>query len=141
MCCRGLHRVASAAYLSPFPFCALPCVAPYCARSGIRVVSTPHHRRLDLRLQREEVLDRKATIGPPALGNLQHLLCRRRVIKAIDLLDGSAECEVTRQNHVGTVKGDDEKAMHRPRADARDRRECTSISSSEHCRKIWSLSS
>jgi hypothetical protein len=46
------------------------------------------------------------------------------VIKAIDLLDGPKDCEVTCQNHVGTVKGDDEKAMHHPRADAQDRCEC-----------------
>ncbi len=88
------------------------------------MVSMPLHRRLDLRLRREEVVDRKATIGPPALGNLQHLRLGRHVIKAIDLLDGPTDCEVTRQNHVGRGKGDDEKAMHRARADARDRREC-----------------
>jgi hypothetical protein len=84
----------------------------------------PLHRRLDLRLRREEVVDRKATIGPPVLGNLQHLLLGRNLIKAIDLLNGPADCKVTCQNHIGTVKGDDEKAMHRPRADARDRRGC-----------------
>jgi hypothetical protein len=82
------------------------------------------HCRLDLRLRREEVVDSKATIGPPALGNLQHLLFGRHVIMAIDLLDGPEDCEVTCQNHIGTVKGDDEKALHRPRTDARDRREC-----------------
>src|SRR5918997_4246289 len=40
MRCRDLHRVANPAYLSRFPFSALPCVAPYCAPGGIRVVST-----------------------------------------------------------------------------------------------------
>src|SRR5215208_2955452 len=39
MRCRGLPGVANPAYLSRFPFCALPCVAPYCALGGLRVVS------------------------------------------------------------------------------------------------------
>ncbi len=39
MRCGGLHKLADPAYLSPFLFSALPCVAPYCARGGIRVVS------------------------------------------------------------------------------------------------------
>ena len=76
-----------------------------------------------MRLRREEVVDRKTAIRPPALGAPQHLLFGRHLIKAIDLPDGPADCEVTRQNHSGTVKGDDEKAVHRPRAYARDRRE------------------
>src|SRR5215208_5971111 len=37
--CRGLPRVANPRYLSLFPFSALPCVAPYCAPGGVRVVS------------------------------------------------------------------------------------------------------
>src|SRR5918995_2681700 len=37
----GLPRVAKLVYLSQFLFCGLPSVAPYCARGGIRVVSTP----------------------------------------------------------------------------------------------------
>jgi hypothetical protein len=39
MRCRGLHRLANPAYLSRFLFCDLPCVAPYCVPSGVRVVS------------------------------------------------------------------------------------------------------
>jgi hypothetical protein len=39
MPCRGLHRVANAAYLRGFLFPALPCVAPYCVPGGVRVVS------------------------------------------------------------------------------------------------------
>src|SRR5918998_6763166 len=39
MRCRGLHGLANPAYLSWFPFSALPCVAPYCVPGGIRVVS------------------------------------------------------------------------------------------------------
>ena len=37
--CRGLHEVANPPYLSLFHFSTLLRVAPYCARSGIRVVS------------------------------------------------------------------------------------------------------
>jgi hypothetical protein len=37
--CRGLHRLADVAYLSGFLCCALPYVAPYCVRGGVRVVS------------------------------------------------------------------------------------------------------
>ncbi len=76
-----------------------------------------------MRLRREEVVDRKTAIRPPALGDPQHLLFGRHLIKAIDLLDDPADGEVTRQNHSRTVKGEDEKAVRRPRADARDRRE------------------
>src|SRR5215211_5730345 len=39
MCCRGLHGLANAPFLRRFPFSALPCVAPYCVRGGIRVIS------------------------------------------------------------------------------------------------------
>jgi hypothetical protein len=39
MRCRGLLGVANPAFLEGFPFSALPCVAPYCAPGGIRVVS------------------------------------------------------------------------------------------------------
>jgi hypothetical protein len=39
MCCRGLHELANAPYLSRFLFSGLPCVAPYCAPGGVRVVS------------------------------------------------------------------------------------------------------
>jgi hypothetical protein len=39
MRCRGLHSLANPAYLSPFPFSALPSVAPYCIPGGVRVVS------------------------------------------------------------------------------------------------------
>jgi hypothetical protein len=34
-----LHELANPAYLSRFPFSALPCVAPYCVPGGVRVVS------------------------------------------------------------------------------------------------------
>src|SRR5215208_3051859 len=37
--CRGVQGLANPAYLSRFPFSALPCVAPYCVPSGVRVVS------------------------------------------------------------------------------------------------------
>jgi hypothetical protein len=36
---RGLPMVANPPYLGRFLFSALPRVAPYCARSGVRVVS------------------------------------------------------------------------------------------------------
>ena len=39
MRCRGLHRFAIPPYLGRFPFCVLPCVAPYCVPGGVRVVS------------------------------------------------------------------------------------------------------
>src|SRR5215208_6379149 len=39
MRCRGLHRVANAAYIGRFLFSGLPHVAPYCVRGGVRVVS------------------------------------------------------------------------------------------------------
>jgi hypothetical protein len=39
MRCRGVQGVANAAYLEGFPFPALLSVAPYCALSGVRVVS------------------------------------------------------------------------------------------------------
>jgi hypothetical protein len=34
-----LHKIAKCAYLSCFLFLDLPCVAPYCVPSGVRVVS------------------------------------------------------------------------------------------------------
>jgi hypothetical protein len=37
--CRGLHGPANPAYLSCILCSALPSVAPYCVRGGIRVVS------------------------------------------------------------------------------------------------------
>src|SRR5919112_3718228 len=40
MCCRDVHSLANPAYPEGFPFTALPCVAPYCACGGVRVVST-----------------------------------------------------------------------------------------------------
>src|SRR5215208_1282734 len=39
MCCRGVHGIANAAYLSGFLFSDLLLVAPYCVPGGIRVVS------------------------------------------------------------------------------------------------------
>jgi hypothetical protein len=39
MRCRDLQGVANPLYLSRFLFCGLPCVAPYCVRGGLRVVS------------------------------------------------------------------------------------------------------
>jgi hypothetical protein len=36
---QGLPEVANPRFLGQFPFCALPCVAPYCARGGVKVVS------------------------------------------------------------------------------------------------------
>jgi hypothetical protein len=39
MCCRGLLGVADTAFLKDFLCSGLPCIAPYCAPSGIRVVS------------------------------------------------------------------------------------------------------
>src|SRR5919112_662850 len=39
MRCRGVQRIANAAYLEGFPFPALLRVAPYCVPGGIRVVS------------------------------------------------------------------------------------------------------
>jgi hypothetical protein len=39
MRCRGLQRVAKPAFLGRFLFFALPCVAPYCVRGGVKVVS------------------------------------------------------------------------------------------------------
>src|SRR5215204_2044132 len=39
-CCWDLQGVANTAYLSRFLYPGLPCVAPYCARGGVRVVST-----------------------------------------------------------------------------------------------------
>jgi hypothetical protein len=38
----GVHGVANPPYLRRFLFSGLPCVAPYCAPGGIRVVSTEH---------------------------------------------------------------------------------------------------
>jgi len=38
--CWGVHSLANAAFLGGFLFCDLLSVAPYCARGGIRVVST-----------------------------------------------------------------------------------------------------
>jgi hypothetical protein len=46
MCCRGLHRNANPAYLSRLLFSGLPCVAPYCAPGGIRVVSKGYGLRI-----------------------------------------------------------------------------------------------
>jgi hypothetical protein len=40
MRCRGLQRLANAAYLEGFPFPALLRVARYCVPGGIRVAST-----------------------------------------------------------------------------------------------------
>ena len=45
MRCRGLHGLANLAYLSGFPFSGLPSIAAYCARGGVRVVSTWRARR------------------------------------------------------------------------------------------------
>src|SRR5215204_4793330 len=39
MRCRDLHERANPPYLSRFLFCALPRVAPYCVRCGVKVVS------------------------------------------------------------------------------------------------------
>src|SRR5215218_9188011 len=39
MRCRGVQRIANAAYLEEFPFPALLSVAPYCVPGGIRMVS------------------------------------------------------------------------------------------------------
>ena len=39
MRCRDLQEFANPAFLGRFLFSALPGVAPYCARGGIRVVS------------------------------------------------------------------------------------------------------
>src|SRR5215207_3025408 len=48
MCCRSVHTLANPAYLSGLLFCGLLCVAPYCARGGVRVVSTsPSYRPND----------------------------------------------------------------------------------------------
>jgi hypothetical protein len=35
-----MQRFANCVYLRGFLFCGLPCVAPYCAPGGIRVVSS-----------------------------------------------------------------------------------------------------
>jgi hypothetical protein len=35
MCCRGVQRLANAAYLEGFPFSGLLSVAPYCVAGGI----------------------------------------------------------------------------------------------------------
>jgi hypothetical protein len=40
MRCRGVHRYANPAYLGRFLFSGLHSVAPYCALSGVRVVSS-----------------------------------------------------------------------------------------------------
>src|SRR5918993_5651853 len=45
---RGLQELADPSYLSGFLFCDLPCVAPYCARDDVRVVSISHRIRLTL---------------------------------------------------------------------------------------------
>ncbi len=39
MRCRGLQAVANPTYLGRSLFSVLPCVAPYCARGGVTVVS------------------------------------------------------------------------------------------------------
>src|SRR5215216_2893475 len=46
MRCRGLQRLANTPYLRGFHFSALPPVAPYCVRGGIRVVSNVPIRAL-----------------------------------------------------------------------------------------------
>src|SRR5215211_226600 len=79
--------------------------------------------RLGLELRGEEVADCKAAIGPPALGELQYLRLGRHLVEAVDVSNGPAECEVTRQDNIATVEGDDQKAMYCPRTDARDRGE------------------
>ncbi len=43
-----------------------------------------------------------------------------QVIELVGGLDGLAQREVTGQNHVLTLQGDDEGALHGPRADARN---------------------
>jgi len=46
MRCSGLPKVANTAFLSRFLFSGLPCVAPYCAPGGVRVVSEVHRSRV-----------------------------------------------------------------------------------------------
>src|SRR5215217_2685362 len=48
--CRVLHGIAVFPYLSRFLFPGLPCIAPYCAPGGVRVVSKLV-RHVRLRLQ------------------------------------------------------------------------------------------
>ena len=47
-----MHRLANPAFLSGFPFSALPCVAPYCALGGVRVVSKEAQRCFTMVLAR-----------------------------------------------------------------------------------------
>src|SRR5215211_975455 len=52
MRCRGSHRLANPLYLMGFLCCALPCVAPYCAPGGIRVVSKGYRGCIEAAVQR-----------------------------------------------------------------------------------------
>ena len=65
-------------------------------------------------LGREQVHDRKAPIGPPALGQLQQLRLAREVIEPVSAPDRAAQRQVTYADDVGAVQGDDQEAAHGP---------------------------
>jgi hypothetical protein len=72
-------------------------------------------------LRREQVHDGQAAVGPPRLGDLQHLLVAGQLVEPVDAPDRPAQRQVALQDHVVTVESDDQEALHRPRADARYR--------------------
>jgi hypothetical protein len=67
------------------------------------VVTRLEPGRLGLELRGEEVADCKAAIGPPALGELQYVRLGRHLVEAVDVSNGQAECEVTRQDNIALV--------------------------------------
>src|SRR5579863_7101630 len=76
-----------------------------------------------LEFGREQVADRETAIRPPALGYLEHLVLGWEVVESVGALHCPAEREIAREQHVGPVEADDQKAVCRPRADARNLRQ------------------
>src|SRR5918994_680586 len=102
MRCRGLHRLANPAYLSRFPFSALPCVAPYCVPGGVRVVSIVRGSHA----ARSFTLDAKAGMGtccPQASeeldGSRLYLLVLWRFYRHSRITSSTPEYAVDVQSH------------------------------------------
>jgi hypothetical protein len=71
-------------------------------------------------LGREQVADCEAPIRSPAFRELEQLVVRRGMVEAVRALDCSPEREVARQEHVGSVEGDEQEPVRRPRSDSRN---------------------